>query len=737
MKTYFAINQCLRTARVQPVPSRSRARRIASPKNSIAERKQAPPSLSIFQNTLQTATMGAIKRKDPPSNGVKSAKKSKTGESKTQKPVKAAQLDHFPEPDSSDDNDEEMEDESAEDTSQPPKRPVPANGSSDSKEFKLDGSSAEAHAKQRALAKERKAAKPNADIIGRSKKIWERLRRKSHVPKEERKELVGELFAIINGRVRDFVFKHDSVRVIQCALKYANMEQRKNITRELQGDLRTLAESRYGKFLVAKMVVEGDQETRDMIVPEFYGHVRRLINHPEASWIVDDIYRQVATREQKDAMLREWYGAEFALFHRKSDAKVSASKSAEETAELAKILEANPEKRRPILQYLHQLINSLVQKKMTGFTMLHDAMLQYFLALPHGSEEQRGFLEEMMGDIDAESEGGGGDLYKNLAFTKSGSRLVCLALAHGTAKDRKILLRVFSKETVDMMAFDTNAKMVLVAGLEVPDDTTMTTKVIYRELLGEKIEDKEERLNKLESVVSDLNARLPILFPICGPAKWLITRDSDKALMEEVTEVRKTTSKKAPELRRKGLIDYLSKPLLELVSERAENLVQTTIGCQFVSETLLEASADKEEAKTAVASLAAGDPTAEGHIANQPAAGRMFKTLVLGGNFDPATKTVKLAESRLGFASTLWPVIKDDVLAWACSASSFVVVALTESEDVPADVKKEVMTALKKGKKQLEAAAGSKPEKAKGKDKKAKPEGPKGNAGARMLLEKL
>lgn len=118
-------------------------------------------------------------------------------------------------------------------------------------------SSAEAHAAQRALAKERKAAKPNADIIGRSKKIWERLRRKSHVPTEERKALVAELFEIITGRVRDFVFKHDSVRVIQCALKYANMQQRKQIVTELRTDMRELAESKYGKFLVAKMVVEG------------------------------------------------------------------------------------------------------------------------------------------------------------------------------------------------------------------------------------------------------------------------------------------------------------------------------------------------------------------------------------------------------------------------------------------------------------------------------------------------
>src|SRR5277367_690128 len=127
-------------------------------------------------------------------------------------------------------------------------------------------SSRESHAKQKTLANERKAAKPNSDSISRSKKLWEKLRRKSHVPKDERTALVKELFEIITGRVKDFVFKHDSVRVIQTALKYATPEQKRQIARELKGSYRELAESRYAKFLIAKMVV-GDNDIRDIIVP--------------------------------------------------------------------------------------------------------------------------------------------------------------------------------------------------------------------------------------------------------------------------------------------------------------------------------------------------------------------------------------------------------------------------------------------------------------------------------------
>lgn len=119
------------------------------------------------------------------------------------------------------------------------------------------------------------------------------------MPLEERKKLVAELFEIITGRVKEFVLKHDATRVVQTALKYGNLEQRKMIARELKGEFKQLAESRFAKFTIAKVLVHGDDEIRDTVVPEFFGHVRRLIKHPEAAWILDDIYRGPATEKQK------------------------------------------------------------------------------------------------------------------------------------------------------------------------------------------------------------------------------------------------------------------------------------------------------------------------------------------------------------------------------------------------------------------------------------------------------
>lgn len=600
---------------------------------------------------------------------------------------------------------------------------------SSGKGFKLDTSSAEAHAKQRALAKERRASKPNADAIQRTKKIWERLRRKSHVPLEERRQLTGELFDIITGRVHEFCFKHDSVRVIQCAHKYANKTQRKNIANELRGHMRELAESKYGKFLVERIVQEGDQETRDAIIPEFYGHVRHLINHPVASWLVDDVYRQIAKPEQKACMLREWYGAEFALFHRNPAAKVAATVTNDDTADLKTILERNPEKRKPILQYLLDLINSLIQKKMTGFTMLHDAMLQYFLVQHAESAEQKEFMEIMKGDIDPDVEGGGGELFRNMAFTKGGSRLLCLVLAYETPKGRKTIIRVF-KDYIETMAFDNYAKMVLVVALDVPDDTKMSAKAILPELLGANMTNEEEKLDRLEAIITSLNARWPILYPMAGTAKWLC-KDNEKALLDEVNQIRKTTSKKAPETRSKEIIDSMAPTLLDFIAQRADRLIKTSFGCQFITEALLTTTTSSENnaAKTAIAELAAGDPNAEDHPARDPATTRMLKALVAGGTFDPETRTVNLAEPRLEFGELLYAQIKGHVVDWACGDSSFVIVAFLESDDVDANVPAEITQKLKKTQKQLQKAA----------DGKAAKDGEevKANKGAKLLLEKL
>ena len=583
--------------------------------------------------------------------------------------------------------------------------------------FDLVDSSKEAHAKQRLERQERKAAKPNADSIARSKKLWERLRRKSHVPLEERKALVAELFDIITGRVKDFVFKHDSVRVIQTALKYANVDQRKSIARELKGEYKTLAESKYAKFLIGKMLVHGDDETRDLVVPEFYGHIRREMKHPEASWIVDDIYRGIATPSQKSTMLREWYGAEYALFSSKEPGSVSA--------DLKELLAEHPEKRTPIMRSLLDLVNLLVQKKSTGFTMLHDAMLQYFLNVQQGNEEMTEFIELLKGDEE-------GDLLKNLAFTKSGARLVCLALAYGNAKDRKHILRTY-RETIQTLAYDTHGHKVLLAVYDVIDDTVLVSKSVFTELVGKDPQSAPQQQDLL-AAATHLNARIPFLYPFCSKSTAILSSE-DLKILDEIDRIRTTTSKKDPETRRKELIASLSPPLLSLIASNAKDLMSSSFGCQLVTEVLLGAPSGRESALQAIAALTTGDEETK-RLLEQPAAGRMLKTLVLGGRFNPKTKSIVLVDPPLGFHNILFEAIKNEILEWAVSSNSFVIVGLLEAPGFPgrADLLA-ILGESNNWKRLREAAGGLEKSGQQGKKKKGgAAEGAGMNKGARILL---
>ncbi|KAK3956379.1 armadillo-type protein [Pseudoneurospora amorphoporcata] len=610
---------------------------------------------------------------------------------------------------------------------------TPNESGNDSNQAKSGTSSREAHAKQKQIALERRNAKPLADEVHRTKKLWEKLRRKSHVPKEERTQLVEELFTIITGRVKDFVLKHDAVRAVQTAVKYATPAQRRQIAKELQGTYAQLAESRYAKFLIGKLLVQNDKEIRDLIVPEFYGKVRKLINHAEGSWILDDVYRGVATKEQKANLLREWYGPEYSLFRQ--------PKGTEVTGDLSKILADDPAKRITAMKYLFDMANGLIQKKMTGFTMLHDALLQYFLNLKPETDEFKEFFETIKEDE-------GGDLLKNMAFTKSGARLVCLLLAHGTAKDRKQLLKAY-KDTYQLMSGDTNAHTIILAAYDLLDDTVLTSKTIFSEILG-----KNDENEHIAFLANDLNARTTVLYLLEGMSKAVFpaSHATDLEILKEIHEIRTKTSKKDPEVRRKELVTAISPQLLSAVTSHAADLVATSFGCQFVTDVLLSAKGDKEAALEAIASTAGGDPNAEApedayqalppHISTTIAGGRMFKTLIAGGRFDKASGSIQKCDPPLNFADLLYPVIKEHIVQWATGPSSWTVLAMLEASDFSS--KKELLKTLKSNKKELTKAATEapapkkeeteeKPKAKKGKNASA----PKGNQGSKLLLEKL
>jgi pumilio family protein 6 len=70
--------------------------------------------------------------------------------------------------------------------------------------------------------------------------------------------------------------------------------------------------------------------------------------------------------------------------------------------------------------------------------------------------------------------------------------------------------------------------------------------------------------------------------------------------------------------------------------------------------------------------------------------------------------TPNIASSNLDFANILYPIIASYTTAWACGPSSFVILAMLESNELSGEIRQKLLKTLKKEKKELQAAADGK-----------------------------
>ena len=189
---------------------------------------------------------------------------------------------------------------------------------------------------------------------------------------------------------------------------------------------------------------------------------------------------------------------------------------------------------------------------------------------------------------------------------------------------------------MQLLANDAHGHRILLAAYETIDDTVLSAKVIFTGLLGR---DDSKRAENIVDLATRRPARTALLYLPAGRQRHPLT-PATVALLDEVDDARRSTSKKEPWLRREELLKALSPSLLGTVVDHGQALGQSPLGCAFISDVLLGCVGEKQPALEAVADLAGGDPTADGHLAHAPTAGRMLKALVLGGYYHAATGKV-------------------------------------------------------------------------------------------------
>ncbi|KAF9430287.1 hypothetical protein BGZ94_007556 [Podila epigama] len=529
----------------------------------------------------------------------------------------------------------------------------------------------EQNAQKKALRDERRSHKPNAELIYPAKKLWEKLRLKE-LPKAERQAVMKDMMALITGKVQELIFKHDMSRIIQSCLKHGNEEQRNVIAGELVGHYLTLSKSMYGRFIVVK-ILHYCQKYREAIIKEFYGKVRQLIKHKEASEIIEDAYSTYANSAQRAALIQEFYGPEFRLF------KVEQKKT------LTEILEQNPTKKDNIMKHLLTTLTGCMEKGTVGLSIVHRGLLEYFEhADAKGIQEMLDVMKEQAVEI---------------LHTKEGAQVAMFCLLYASPKDRKAILRTM-KPFVVKICKEEYGHMVMLRMFDVVDDTVLMSKAILSEIVKE-----------MEDIAKDKFGRRVILYLLAGRSPKYISPQSIE-LLAKGDAVRANTSKKEAAVRSAELLGYISPDLISLIATKARSLMNEPLACQVVLETLLHATGDKSPAVNALLELAAVDPaesTSENPnpLTTMPT-DRLYKNLVMSDYKAPK------AEPSLHFAKALLTTISPYLGYFAQQgASAFIVLALLENPETAHDVKKQLQASSKSSisiQKEMEKLVKGKPE---------------------------
>lgn len=430
------------------------------------------------------------------------------------------------------------------------------------------------------------------DIVCQSKHIWGQLRRKK-CDEQEKKKLMKELHNLIRGKSKQMAFAHDSVRVLQCFIQFGSHEQRQEVFEELKEDIVTLCKSQYGRHVVKKLLMYGNKELVASVMQMFKGHVKAMLRHAAASSIIEYAYNDKAILSQRLMLSEELYGNTFTV------CRSSVCNTIE------KVLETNPDKANNILDEMKQILTPMAQKEQViKHSLVHKVFLDFFQLAP---EKQR---TEMIESIR--------EAVVYMAHTHDGARVAMNCVWHGTAKDRKVIIKTMKTY---MVKFATGefAHLVLLAIFDCVDDTKLVKQAVLSELLS-----------SLSEVLGNKYGKKVMAY--------LLTPRDHAHLVPEIIQLLQRGdgnqhSKKDACVRRRELLEAVSPALLEHLCENAAAMATDKASCVTVSDILASAHGDLTPAMSAVAQLAnqelqPGGTKGELHLAEHPAGHLLLKWLI-------------------------------------------------------------------------------------------------------------
>ncbi|GER27668.1 pumilio 24 [Striga asiatica] len=504
--------------------------------------------------------------------------------------------------------------------------------------------------------------------------LWEKMRCRN-VKKEDRSRMVSEALNKMKGKVSEIASSHISSRVLQTCIKHCTQDERNEVFKELRPHFISLATNTYAVHLVTKMLDHAPKEQLAEFISSLHGHVASLLRHMVGSLVIEHAYN-LGNATQKQSLLMELYSPELQLFKDLVTGKESKLEDVISKLQLQK---------SSVLRHMTSALLPILEKGILDHSIVHKALMEYFTVADQSSATD--FIQQLSGPS-----------LVRMIHTKDGSRLGMLCIRHGSAKERKKIIKGM-KTHVDKIAHNKFGSMVLVCIFSVVDDTKLVSKIIIRELEGnlkELILDQSGRRPFLQLLhpnctryftpedLSSLSLSIPSLKNKSISDGGETAEEGDADGDNDKSDSNKQSNeggKKDSFKRRQELLvkSGLAEKLVDACCEMADDLLRSKYGKEVIYEVatggadrILHPILDEKlgQLHEAIASIACQlkvDEPEKEHILEHFHSSRVIRKLVLDC---PA------------FASTLWEkALKGKCEIWSKGHSSKVINAYLETSD--------------------------------------------------------
>ncbi|GFR19552.1 pumilio homolog 3 [Trichonephila clavata] len=254
---------------------------------------------------------------------------------------------------------------------------------------------------------EKKGKSKTFEVAQNLIKLWEDLRREDNKP-EKKNQLLKQACDLLKGRVKEFTFAHDTVRVLECILREGAETHRNLLFDELKNDIFPLSKSKYGKFFVLKLLKYGTKEQKVAVMKAFHGKVVQLIRHTEASEVVELAFNECANAAQRFEFVQEFFNPTYKFF------------KTHDVSSLEELFEKEPSKKSSIITHMKDELLKILDKSVIKHSMVHNVLWQF---MRHADPESRAEVIQSVRDVVHE-----------ILHTKDGSRVGKHCVWHGTVK---------------------------------------------------------------------------------------------------------------------------------------------------------------------------------------------------------------------------------------------------------------------------------------------------------------